>query len=139
MQVNTADTRQDPDQDSALAAVIRASSRELLDLSLRNPLLNYRPLRARGVETVGHDAAKIFHDLVAQDRPIRFLPEPEPPEPPLPEAENIPGPEYTVQDSKEEDPNQEQAEVPDRPQVQGHPPPGKGHNPHPRRSPVRAR
>ena len=39
--------------DSSIASEIDKSRIELLDLSLRNPLINYRTLRARGVEVVG--------------------------------------------------------------------------------------
>ena len=53
---------------------IEESRKELLDLSLRNPLLNYRPLRARGVEMVGENAAQVFKTLVADGRPMSFLP-----------------------------------------------------------------
>ena len=37
----------------SILAQIEEARKELLDLSLRNPLLNYRPLRARGLEVVG--------------------------------------------------------------------------------------
>ena len=53
---------------------IEESRKELLDLSLRNPLLNYRPLRVRGVEMVGENAAQVFKTLVADGRPMSFLP-----------------------------------------------------------------
>ena len=53
---------------------IEESRKELLDLSLRNPLLNYRPLRARGVEMVGESSAQVFKTLVSDGRPMSFLP-----------------------------------------------------------------
>ena len=53
---------------------IEESRKELLDLSLRNPLLNYRPLRARGVEIVGESVEQVFKTLVADGRPMSFLP-----------------------------------------------------------------
>ena len=39
-----------------IRARIESSRKELLDLSLRNALLNYRPLSARGVEVVSENA-----------------------------------------------------------------------------------
>src|SRR4051812_27176268 len=54
-----------------------ADRRDLLDLSLRNPLLNYRP-RARGLEFVGESAAQIFRVLVAEGKRLAFLPAPVP-------------------------------------------------------------
>ena len=53
---------------------IENSRKELLDLSLRNPLLNYRPLRARGVEIVGENANQVFATLVTDKRTMTFLP-----------------------------------------------------------------
>ena len=43
---------------------IEASRKELLDLSLRNPLLNYRLLRSRGVEVVDEIPSAVFDILV---------------------------------------------------------------------------
>jgi len=50
------------------------SRKELLDLSLRNPLLNYRPLSARGVEIVGENSHQIFETLVTERKAMTFLP-----------------------------------------------------------------
>ena len=52
---------------------IEESRKELLDLSLRNPLLNYRSLRARGVEMVGESAAQVFGTLVIERKTMSFL------------------------------------------------------------------
>ena len=52
---------------------IEESRKELLDLSLRNPLLNHRSLRARGVEMVGESAGQVFDTLVSQVKPMSFL------------------------------------------------------------------
>ena len=57
----------------SILAKVEASRRELLDLSLRNPLLNYRPSRARGVETAGESAAQVFNTLVVQGKSMSFL------------------------------------------------------------------
>ena len=53
---------------------VEESRKELLDLSLRNPLLNYRTLRARGVEMVGESAEQVFTTLTVERRPMSFLP-----------------------------------------------------------------
>ena len=60
--------------ESEIRARIEESRKELLDLSLRNPLLNWRPLTARGVEIVGENAAQVFTKLMADRRPMTFLP-----------------------------------------------------------------
>jgi len=52
---------------------IERTRTELLDLSLRNPLLNYRPLRSRGVEVVDEIPAAVFDFLVHKARPMSFL------------------------------------------------------------------
>ena len=54
----------------SIRAKLEASRRELLDLGLRNPLLNYRTLRAKGVEVVGESAAQVFDALVVQSNII---------------------------------------------------------------------
>ena len=63
------------------AGVIRdrleASRRELLDLGLRNPLLNYRPLRSRGLEVVDELPPEVYRLLVEEGRTMSFLPVPE--------------------------------------------------------------
>ena len=51
---------------------IESSRKELLDLSLRNALLNYRPLSARGVEVVGENASQVFDTLVNDKRSMTF-------------------------------------------------------------------
>ncbi len=56
---------------------LNAARQELLDLSFRNPLLNYRLLKARGVEVVDERAAAVYEILVAKGRPMTFLPAPE--------------------------------------------------------------
>ncbi len=54
---------------------LEADRRDLLDLSLRNPLLNYRP-RARGLEFLGETAAQVFRVLVSEGKRLAFLPAP---------------------------------------------------------------
>jgi DNA polymerase III delta prime subunit len=57
---------------------LSASRQELLDLGLRNPLLNYRLSPARGVRVVEEWPAGIFEVLVRQGRAMTFLPAPNP-------------------------------------------------------------
>ncbi|MDB5263746.1 MAG: helicase [Adhaeribacter sp.] len=57
-----------------ISAKLEAARRELLDLSLRNPLLNYRPLKARGVEVVNEIPATVFRILVKEGKAMSFLP-----------------------------------------------------------------
>ena len=57
-----------------IIAKIEASRKELLDLGLRNPLLNYRLLKSRGVEIVDEVPSAIFDILVNKERPMSFLP-----------------------------------------------------------------
>ena len=59
-----------------IVARIEESRKELLQLDLRNPLLNYRYLRARGVETVGEVPSQIFETLVRGGSNIAFAPRP---------------------------------------------------------------
>lgn len=56
------------------AAALEAARRELLDLGLRNPLLNYRTLAARGVEIVDERPSAVFHHLIGNGRSFTFLP-----------------------------------------------------------------
>ena len=63
---------------------LEADRRDLLDLSLRNPLLNYRP-RARGLVIVGESPAEVFRILVREGKRMAFLPAPQ--LPPLPPGE----------------------------------------------------
>jgi very-short-patch-repair endonuclease len=63
-----------------IASVIETSREELLDLGLRNPLLNYRPSRARGVEVVDELPVEVFRILVREGRPMSFVAAPEKPE-----------------------------------------------------------
>ncbi len=57
---------------------------DLLDLSLRNTLLNYQSLRTRGAEMTGAVPAEIFRLLVTEGRSLAPRPAPPPPPPPAP-------------------------------------------------------
>ena len=63
--------------DASIRAKIEASRRELLDLGMRNPLLNHRTLAAKGVDVVGESVAQVFQTLVIDGRPMFFLTGPE--------------------------------------------------------------
>jgi very-short-patch-repair endonuclease len=69
-----------PDPTVALRSALETARRDLLDLGLRNPLLNYRTLRAKGVEVVDEDPAEVFKILVQDEKRMTFLPsDPMPP------------------------------------------------------------
>jgi len=57
---------------SNISANIEASRKDLLDLGLRNPLLNHRLSRARGVEIVGELPAEVFRIIVRDRKSMRF-------------------------------------------------------------------
>jgi very-short-patch-repair endonuclease len=87
--------------------------RDLLDLGLRNTLLNYQHLRSRGAELTGADPAEVFRLLVTDGRALALRPtEPPPPAPPpqsgrggaAPESavDTEPPPEATAIHEKEE-------------------------------------
>jgi very-short-patch-repair endonuclease len=53
---------------------LEASRKELLDLGLRNPLLNYRGSKSRGLHMVQEKSACIYDILVKQGKAMTFLP-----------------------------------------------------------------
>ena len=57
-----------------ISGKLEASRRDLLDLTLRNPLLNYRPLQAKGVEIVREIPAEVYRLLVTEGKAMTFLP-----------------------------------------------------------------
>ena len=57
---------------AALAARLDAARQELLDLGLRNPLLNFRPSASRGVDVVRESAAAVYEVLVRQSKAVYF-------------------------------------------------------------------
>lgn len=66
---------------AALRARLDADRRDLLDLTLRNPLLNYQR-RARGFEFTGASPAALYRALVTEGRALDVLPgDPAPTEP----------------------------------------------------------
>ena len=61
--------------DSSVGTRLEADRKDLLDLTLRNPLLNYKP-RARGLEFVSAAPADVFRVLVTDSKSITFLHDP---------------------------------------------------------------
>ena len=58
-------------------AHLEASRRDLLDVSSRNPLVAFRPLRAKGVRIVDEVPREVYRILVAEKRPMYFLAAPD--------------------------------------------------------------
>src|SRR4051812_30922964 len=52
---------------------LAASRKELLDLGLRNPLLNYKLTKGKGVHIVDEKAAAVYDILVRQQKGMTFL------------------------------------------------------------------
>ena len=52
----------------------RARHDELLDLTLRNPLVSYRTLKTRGVAVIDERPAEVFRLLVRDGKKLAFLP-----------------------------------------------------------------
>src|SRR6185369_101573 len=57
-----------------LTRTLDVARRDLLDLGLRNTLLNYRVLRTRGVEVIDEKPEEIFRLLVSEGKSLTFLP-----------------------------------------------------------------
>ncbi len=51
---------------------LRSSRVDLLDLSLRNPLLNYRPSVRRGLEIIDEKSSQVFGHLVVEGIALKF-------------------------------------------------------------------
>ncbi len=56
---------------------LEASRKELLDLGLRNPLLNYKTSKARGLHMVQEKSVYVYNILVKQNKSMTFLGTPE--------------------------------------------------------------
>src|SRR6476620_9227014 len=65
-----------PPTNQALAVRLEAARRELLDLGLRNSLLNYRSTGARSVEVVDELPVQIFRLMVREKKALTFLGDP---------------------------------------------------------------
>ena len=62
---------------NSIQTQLDAARKELLDLGLRNPLINYRLSRARGVEIVDESPPDVYRILVQEGKVMSFLPKPE--------------------------------------------------------------
>ena len=60
-----------------ISSKLEVARKELLDLGLRNPLLNYRRLKTQGVEVVDELPTEIFRILVTDGKNMSFLPKDE--------------------------------------------------------------
>lgn len=58
---------------NAIEAKLNSARQELLELSLRNPLINYRPLKSRGAEVVDEIPTEVYRVLISEGRAISFL------------------------------------------------------------------
>ena len=63
--------------EKSVAQRLEESRRDVLDLTLRNSLLNFRPSRRRGVPVVDELSQEVFRILVGNGRVMYFLPAPE--------------------------------------------------------------
>ncbi|MGH9854651.1 MAG: DUF4011 domain-containing protein, partial [Blastocatellia bacterium] len=63
-----------PAPQNAIADKLDKARKELLDLGLRNPLVNYRTLKARGLEIMNEKPAAVFRILVRESKTMSFLP-----------------------------------------------------------------
>ncbi len=57
-----------------LAGVLNNVRKDLLDLGLRNPLLNYRLLKSRGLEVIDERPSDVYRLLVGEGKQFSFLP-----------------------------------------------------------------
>ena len=57
----------------SLRSTLSEVRKELLDFGMRNPLLNYRLLKSRGLEVVGVRPADAYEALVTEGRELAFL------------------------------------------------------------------
>ena len=62
-----------PDRES-IAAQLNQSRKDLLDLTLRNSLLNFRPSRTRGLKIIDEIPREVFRILVRDRRAMSFRP-----------------------------------------------------------------
>lgn len=67
------------EQGTSIASRLEASRKDLLDLGLRNPLLNYRPSSSKGIEVVDELPTEVFRILVREGRTMTFKAGPESP------------------------------------------------------------
>lgn len=59
--------------DSVVIKAIEEARKQLLDLSMRNKLLNYRPARTAGIEVVDEDPDQVYQVLVIEQKAMVFV------------------------------------------------------------------
>jgi very-short-patch-repair endonuclease len=69
---NEQETRNDKPETSLLPK-LEASRKELLDLTLHNPLLNYKLPKSRGVQVVNELSAQVYDALVHGEKTLSFV------------------------------------------------------------------
>lgn len=57
-----------------ISQIWNVSRKDLLDLSLKNSLLNYRPTKRRGIQIVQESAKEVYRILVSDGKTMSFLP-----------------------------------------------------------------
>ena len=62
------------ESNDSIQSQLEVSRKELLDLGLRNRLLNYRLLKTRGLEVVDERPSELLRILVEEGRTMSFLP-----------------------------------------------------------------
>jgi very-short-patch-repair endonuclease len=62
----------------SLLSKLESSRKELLDLGMRNSLLNFRQLRTKGIQIIGEQSVSLFKILVTEGRTMSFLAKSEP-------------------------------------------------------------
>lgn len=65
--------------DELIRTQVEALRRKLLDLTLRNRMLNFHPSKRLGVAVVGEDAEQVYKTLVEDSRKMSFVGKPDPP------------------------------------------------------------
>ena len=55
---------------------LREARESLLDLTLRNPLINFRPTARRTIQVIDETPKEVFDRLVLQERKMQFKPMP---------------------------------------------------------------
>ncbi len=58
----------------SVAEKLNKARKELLDLGLRNPLLNYCTLKATGLEVVDEQPVSVFRILAREGKTMSFIP-----------------------------------------------------------------
>jgi len=78
------------DTNTRIRDKLELARKELLDLGMRNPLLNYRTLKSRGLEVVNESPSEIYRILVAEKKKMSFR-HVDPPPAALPESASAEG------------------------------------------------